>query len=85
MLPGDHADEAIVSTTIDLAHKLKLEIVAEGVSSGAAYRWLQNHGIDRAQGFYWSKAIPAEELSPWVSNFIGGSTQVLQTVEFVNT
>jgi diguanylate cyclase (GGDEF)-like protein len=85
MLPGDRADEAIVSTTIDLAHKLRLEIVAEGVSSGAAYRWLQNHGIDRAQGFYWSKAIPAEELSPWVSNFIGGSTQVLQTVEFVNT
>ncbi len=85
MLPGDRADAAIVSTTIDLAHKLRLEIVAEGVASGAAYRWLQNHGIDRAQGYYWSKPIPAEELPPWVSNFIGGSTQVLQTVEFVNT
>jgi diguanylate cyclase (GGDEF)-like protein len=80
-LPGDPADEAIVSTAIDLAHKLKLDIVAEGVASGASYRWLRAHGIDSAQGFYWSKPIPADELSNWISDFTGGSTQYVRALD----
>jgi diguanylate cyclase (GGDEF)-like protein len=80
-LPGDPADEAIVSTAIDLAHKLKLDIVAEGVSSGAAYRWLKAQGIDSAQGFYWSDPIPADELAKWISGFTGGSTQYVRALD----
>jgi diguanylate cyclase (GGDEF)-like protein len=80
-LPGDQEDEAIVSTAIDLAHKLKLDIVAEGVSSGAGYRWLKAHGIDSAQGFYWSDPSPADELSNWISNFKGGSTQYVRALD----
>ena len=81
-LPNDREDAAIVSTAIDLAHKLKLDIVAEGVTNRASYRWLQAHGIDRAQGYYWNKPIPAKELSSWISSFKGGSTQYLRALDF---
>ena len=56
-LPSDHADVALVSSTIDLAHRLGLEIVAEGVESGDALCWLRNNAVDQVQWFYWSEPL----------------------------
>jgi diguanylate cyclase (GGDEF)-like protein len=81
MLPEDRVDAAIVSTTIELAHKLKLETVAEGVSNGAVHRWLQANGIDKAQGYYWSKPLPGDQIAEWVSGFSGGSTVAVRALE----
>jgi EAL domain-containing protein (putative c-di-GMP-specific phosphodiesterase class I) len=74
-IPGDLADEAIVETAIELAHRLGMEVVAEGVSNGAAFRWLQAHGVDRAQGYYWSEPLAIEEIAQWIENYTGGSTR----------
>ncbi len=59
------ADSVIVQSTIDLAHKLGLVAVAEGVEDRAAWEMLAVQGCDFAQGFYLSRPMPAEELTRW--------------------
>lgn len=80
-IPEDPADTAIVSAIVEMAERLDLEVVAEGVETGAAMAWLRAHGIAQAQGFYWSKPIAAADLAEWVDNFSGGSTQQVRKLE----
>jgi EAL domain-containing protein (putative c-di-GMP-specific phosphodiesterase class I) len=68
-LPDDVANAAIIRSIIELAHNLKIEVVAEGVETTAAMRWLRNEGCEQAQGFYLSRPMPAEQLSAWLSNW----------------
>lgn len=55
----------IVRSTIELAHNLGLEVVAEGVEDLATWNQLKELGCDVAQGTYISHPIPAEEFSDW--------------------
>jgi len=82
-LPDDEVDKAIITTSVELAHKLQLNTVAEGVGSGAAFRWLQASGIERAQGYYWSKPLDADALVDWIGNFSGGATQHSKILQLV--
>jgi diguanylate cyclase (GGDEF)-like protein len=58
----DEADEAIVRSTIELAHNLGLRVVAEGVESAAAWLRLGALGCDLAQGFHLARPLPANGL-----------------------
>ena len=51
---------ALVSTIIQLAHALKLKVVAEGVETEEQSRLLRLHSCDEMQGFLFSKPVPAE-------------------------
>jgi diguanylate cyclase (GGDEF)-like protein/PAS domain S-box-containing protein len=51
---------ALVSTIINLAHSLKLKVVAEGVETEEQSRLLRLLGCDEMQGFLFSKPVPAE-------------------------
>ncbi|MCK9379566.1 MAG: EAL domain-containing protein [Sulfuritalea sp.] len=51
---------ALVSTIIDLAHSLKLKVVAEGVETEEQSRLLRLLDCDEMQGFLFSKPVPAE-------------------------
>lgn len=51
---------ALVSTIINLAHSLKLKVVAEGVETLEQSRLLQAMSCDEMQGYLFSKAVPAE-------------------------
>ncbi len=53
---------AIVRSTIALAHQLSLEVVAEGVEDWATVAALKDAGCDRAQGFVFSRPVPAEGI-----------------------
>ena len=66
-LPQNRDDAAIVKTAVELAHNLGLEVVAEGVETPAALRWLAAHGCERAQGFLISRPMPAEAFGAWVA------------------
>ncbi len=65
-LPQNAADAAIVTAAIDLAHDLGLQVVAEGVETDAALRWLAAHSCETAQGFLISRPMPAESFGMWV-------------------
>jgi EAL domain-containing protein (putative c-di-GMP-specific phosphodiesterase class I) len=60
--------DAIVRSTIDLAHNLGLTVVGEGVESEAVHAHLLELGCDAAQGFFIAKPGPADETRRWVSD-----------------
>lgn len=55
----------IVRSTIELAHNLGLEVVAEGVENHEIWNQLLGLGCDVAQGYYVSPPIPAEDFLDW--------------------
>jgi diguanylate cyclase (GGDEF)-like protein len=59
-------DAAIVASTIELAHQLGLEVVAEGVEDSASYRLLDELGCDVAQGYLIGEPVPVDELVAWL-------------------
>lgn len=63
---GGHSD-AIVRSLVELAHRLGLETVAEGVESRLAWEAAAELGCDFAQGFYLGHPMPPGKLSEWLS------------------
>ena len=59
---SDKKDAAITSTIIHLAHSLGLEVIAEGVETEEQAEFLKNAGCEKAQGFWYSRAIPMKEV-----------------------
>jgi diguanylate cyclase (GGDEF)-like protein len=70
-LPDDPSDLTIVSSTIGLVQSLGLEVVAEGVETEAALEWLRDAGCDVAQGFLFSRPVPADVFAAWISRHLG--------------
>jgi diguanylate cyclase (GGDEF)-like protein/PAS domain S-box-containing protein len=62
-------DAAIVRSTVDLAHNLGLNVVAEGVENQFSLDLLKEMGCDAMQGYFTSKPLPANEISEYLSNF----------------
>ncbi len=58
-------DRVIVGSTIDLAHNLGLEVVAEGVETHAQMEVLQELGCDIVQGFLVAEPIDGRKLVDW--------------------
>jgi len=56
----------IVRSTIDLAHNLGMDVIAEGVDSEAILNKLDELECDGAQGFYLCVPLPADELAHWL-------------------
>lgn len=61
-LDTDESNDAIVRSTIDLAHNLGLKVVAEGIESKAVHELLEKYDCDMAQGFHLSHPISAHDL-----------------------
>lgn len=55
-------DAAIVRAIILLGHNLNMKVLAEGVESAAQAEFLKNEGCDLAQGYFYSRPVPAEEF-----------------------
>jgi EAL domain-containing protein (putative c-di-GMP-specific phosphodiesterase class I) len=62
-LDADHRAEAIVESTVNLAHSLGMAVVAEGVETSAVRDRLAAFGCELAQGFLFSPAVPADEVT----------------------
>ncbi len=56
-------DAIIVRSTIDLAHSLELEVVAEGVEDEEALEVLVDCSCDQAQGYFLGRPGPAEQVT----------------------
>lgn len=67
-LLSDENDAVIVSATINLAHNLGLETVAEGVENKETLAKLKEFGCDIAQGYYINKPLTAEGIDQWLEN-----------------
>nr|WP_246587133.1 EAL domain-containing protein [Stakelama flava] len=56
-------DQAMVRSTIDLAHELGFAVVAEGVEDAAVLEYLRALGCDYAQGWHIGRPIPAKDFA----------------------
>lgn len=57
---------AIVRSTIDLGHNLNRLVTAEGVEDRKTLEILMTMGCDKAQGYFLSRPLPADELVDWL-------------------
>ncbi|MGK5738767.1 EAL domain-containing protein [Micromonospora sp. URMC 103] len=65
----DADDAAIVRSMIELAGALGLRVVAEGVEDERTWRMLYAAGCDAAQGWFYARPMPAEELVAWLARY----------------
>lgn len=66
----DDSAAAIVSYIINLAHTLRLNVIAEGVETEEQYSFLRLSACDQMQGFLFSKALPAPGALQYVRSDI---------------
>jgi diguanylate cyclase (GGDEF)-like protein len=64
---ADDDSAAIVRSTIDLAHNLGLEVVAEGVATEHISAALTALHCDAGQGFYFAGPLPEVEAAQWAA------------------
>jgi diguanylate cyclase (GGDEF)-like protein len=65
-MADDPRDVEITSSTVHLAARLGLDVVAEGVETAEVARLLDTMGCPSAQGYYYSRPLPPDELLTWL-------------------
>src|SRR5690606_14031346 len=59
-------DRIIVTSTVQLAHNLGLQVTAEGVENNAVLAELRRLGCDRGQGFFIAQPLADGDIAEWV-------------------
>ena len=59
----DPDDAAIVRAIITMAHALGIQTIAEGVETREQLAFLRENSCDAMQGYYFSRPVPAEEIT----------------------
>lgn len=65
---NDPASEEVIRSLLELAHKLGLRVVAEGVERRGQQAFLSDAGCELLQGFRFARPMPDEKLRPWLSS-----------------
>ena len=60
--PKNQKSEPIISMVVKLAHTLGMITLCEGVETKEMFEFLQSIGCDKAQGYYFNKPLPREEI-----------------------
>ncbi|MFT5836034.1 MAG: diguanylate cyclase (GGDEF)-like protein [Sulfurimonas sp.] len=63
-------DKTIVQTIISMAHSLGFNTVAEGVETLEHVELLKSMECDQLQGYYFSKAVPKDEFTSFIKDYI---------------
>jgi EAL domain-containing protein (putative c-di-GMP-specific phosphodiesterase class I) len=61
-MQSDATDAAIVYATVQLAHRLGIRVVAEGVEDPPTWDALTKLGCELVQGYFLSRPVPAVEF-----------------------
>lgn len=70
---GETFTRGICEITIILAHRLNMDVVAEGVETLSQMRTLEEMGCEKIQGFIFAKPMPEEQILPFLRDFDGES------------
>jgi diguanylate cyclase (GGDEF)-like protein/PAS domain S-box-containing protein len=64
----DSKNAKIACAIIEIGHSLGQKVIAEGVETKEQFDFLRKHGCDIIQGYYFSKPLPAEEMTNFLKN-----------------
>lgn len=79
-LTSSNRDPLIVRSTIDLAHAMEMQVVAEGVETPAALALLSVMGCDMVQGFLISRPIGLDAIIEFLREQKDGSRTIEPSV-----
>jgi len=68
-------DAAIVAATISLAHSLGKQVTAKGIETEAQFSFVSRQQCDIAQGYYFSRPLPADTIVEFIRNGIAVSAK----------
>jgi EAL domain-containing protein (putative c-di-GMP-specific phosphodiesterase class I) len=68
-IPADRSVCVMVSAIVNLARSLGLTVVVEGTETEEQVAWLSALGPIEAQGFLFSRPVPAEEVPPLIARY----------------
>lgn len=63
------SDQKIVSTMIDLAKVLNIDVIAEGVELSEQEQFLKSVSCNKAQGYFYSKPVPKEIAEEFLASY----------------
>ena len=66
---GSEKARDIIRSVVELAAKLQLETVAEGIEQAEQIEFLHSIHCDIVQGYFFSKPLPMDEFESWVSQY----------------
>jgi diguanylate cyclase (GGDEF)-like protein/PAS domain S-box-containing protein len=69
-IESDPNDADICDVIVLLAHKLGLEVIAEGVETEAQLKFLISIGCEKIQGYWLSKPLPAEQAKTFIKTHV---------------
>jgi EAL domain-containing protein (putative c-di-GMP-specific phosphodiesterase class I) len=58
--------EAILNSVIELAQRMQLSTVAEGIETGADFDFMGTHGCTMGQGYHIARPMDAAHFGQWV-------------------
>ncbi|WP_417461384.1 EAL domain-containing protein [Kordiimonas sp.] len=67
-----HVARTVLEAAIDLAHKLSLKCVCEGVETEDQLKLVRDMGADAVQGYYLGKPMSADEFLIWYEDYRDG-------------
>jgi diguanylate cyclase (GGDEF)-like protein/PAS domain S-box-containing protein len=67
-LEAGTTDYALCETIVMMAHKLGMQVIAEGIETPEQLELLQQAGCDYGQGYLFSKAVPRHTISRWLAS-----------------
>jgi EAL domain-containing protein (putative c-di-GMP-specific phosphodiesterase class I)/ActR/RegA family two-component response regulator len=59
----------ILESTVEMARKLGMSIVAEGVETLEEWQRIKQLGCDQVQGYFTAKPMPGEEIPDWITSW----------------
>lgn len=64
-----NGDTEIVQTIVTLAHRLGMDVVAEGIETVPQLKALKNLGCELGQGYLFAKPLPADDAAKFVQSW----------------
>lgn len=61
----DSSSRAVADAIIAIGHNLELDVIGKGIESEDSLRYLEQHGCDQVQGYWFSAPLPAPEFAQW--------------------
>ncbi|WP_018294436.1 EAL domain-containing protein [Mariprofundus ferrooxydans] len=65
----DERAKSLLESSVDIAKKLDMEIVSEGVETLEDWQRVEMLGCDQVQGYFVSRPLPGDDIPAWVENW----------------